>query len=487
MARRLILGIDVGTTSVKAGLLDDAGRMVASFAEGYPTARPGRGVVEQDPHDWTRAIDRALAQFADHAGQIKAIGLCSQVNTHVFVGADGAPLMPAMVWQDGRASAEAAELDARVSVDQKLKWWGAPMPIDASHALSRMLWVHRARPQVWDATRHVLLPKDYCIAHLTGEVSTDPLSNIGLVDGDLAYIPDVFELVPGASERMAPLVPVTALAGRVRSGPLAGCPVVSGTMDAWAGLVGAGGARAGSTVYLSGTSEIMGISSPTVVPTPGAIVFPSNDGLRLHAAPTQSGGDAARWFAEAVGLTLDQISDLVAQCPRRDGTPLFLPQLEGERAPLWNADLRGAFLGLSRQTATGDMARAVFEGVALSARHGLEVLQASADTVSAHITCAGGGFRSAPWAQIRADVLGVELRLMAALEPGVLGAATIAAVGAGDYANLDEAQGALAQTGRVFTPDDRAHATYAQLFEVYKDAITTNEGLTRRLTGIASA
>lgn len=482
MARRLILGLDVGTTSVKAGLLDTDGRQVAAFSQRYPTTRGPAGVVEQDPRDWTRLIDAAIAQFvADGFGpDIAAIGLTSQVNTHVFVGADGAPLMPAIVWQDTRAGAEALALDARVSEAQKIAWWGAPMPIDASHALSRMAWVSQQAPAVWDETAQVLLPKDYCIAHLTGEISTDPLSAIGLVDGDLQYIPEVLALVPGAAEKMAPLVAVTDVAGTAR-GALAGRPVASGTMDAWAGLVGAGGAHDGSSVYLSGTSEILGISSKTVVPTPGVIVFPQSASIRLHAAPTQSGGDAAAWFADVAGISLDDMSELAGAATT---SALFLPQLEGERAPLWDGDLRAAFFGVSRQTSQADMARAVFEGVAFSARHGLEVLQASADVHSDTITCGGGGFRSDVWAQIRADVLGVELRVLDATEPGVLGAATIAAISAGDYSDAVQAQAALARFGRVFTPDAKAHARASGRFTVYKDAIGQIAGLTARLARI---
>ncbi|MEM7488006.1 MAG: FGGY family carbohydrate kinase [Pseudomonadota bacterium] len=487
MAGGLILGIDVGTTSVKAGLVDEGGRVVAAFADGYETARRPGGVVEQDPRDWLRLVDRAIAAFADRAGEIAAVGLCSQVNTHAFLDADGAPLIPAIVWQDGRAHAEAAELDARVDPADKIAWWGAPMPIDASHALSRMEWVSRHRPEVWDATRWVMLPKDVCLLHLTGEAVTDPLSNIGLVDGDLRYIPEVLGLVPGAAERMAPLAPVTEVVGRMRpGGPLAGVPVVAGTMDAWAGLVGTGAARPGSSVYLSGTSEILGIASPQVVPTPGAVVFPISDGIRLHAAPTQSGGDAARWFAETASMSLDEMSDQVAATPRSDATPLFLPQLEGERAPLWDASLRGAFLGMTRRTKRGDLARAVFEGVALSARHALETLQASAATVSDHVACGGGGFRSAAWTQVRADVLGVPLRPLAAGEPGVLGAATIAAVGTGRFAAFEEAQGALARYGPTVHPRPEARARCDALFEIYVEAVAANAGLGRRLTDVGS-
>lgn len=482
MAQRLTLGIDVGTTSVKAGVIDAGGRMLAQFAQDYRTTRSGAQIVEQDPGDWLALIDKALAAFAPY--QVAAIGLTSQVNTHVFVGKDGTALMPAIVWQDGRAGSEAASLDAQVTPQQKLAWWGAPMPIDASHACSRMAWVARHRPDIWEVTRYVMLPKDYCLFRLTGEVTTDPLSNIGLVDSDLNYIPQVLDLVSGAAGRVAPLVPICQIVGRVQDGPFKGVPVVSGTMDAWAGLVGTGGARDRTTVYLSGTSEIMGISSHEVVPTPGAIVFPKCEGVRLHAAPTQSGGDAKVWFAQANGLSLDRMTGLVAGSARSDATPLFLPQLQGERAPLWDADLRAAFLGVSRQTGQADLARAVYEGVAMSARMALETLQSSAHVISDRIACGGGGFQSAPWNQIRADVMGVALDVLAAKEPGIFGAAAMAAIGVGDYLGFEEAYDALAVFDRTFVPDPQMHRLYTDLYGVYQEAIATNADLGKRLARV---
>jgi xylulokinase len=479
MADRLTLGIDVGTTSVKAGIINADGQIIARFAQNYPTMRHGADVVEQDPDHWVRLIDQAMAAFADH--KITAIGLTSQVNTHVFVGHDDAPLMPAITWQDGRAGAQAAILDAQVTPEQKQDWWGAPMPIDASHACARMAWVAHHRPDLWAQTKWVMLPKDYCLLKLTGTATTDPISNIGLVDSDLEYIPQVLALVDGAAVRAAPLVPVCEAVGTVRQGPFAGVPVVSGAMDAWAGLVGTGGARDRTTVYLSGTSEILGISSREVVPTPGAIVFPQCAGIRLHAAPTQSGGDAKMWFAQAGGLTLDAMSELVGARPRTAATPLFLPQLQGERAPLWDADLRAAFLGVSRQTDRTDLARAVYEGVAMSARMALETLQASANVISDSIACGGGGFQSDAWNQIRADVLGVELRVLAAKEPGILGAATMAAISAGVFSDFEQAYDALAVFDRTYVPNAALQGKYEDLFGLYKDAIAVNAELGKRI------
>lgn len=479
MGAARIIGIDVGTTSVKAAVLDGTGHVHAKFSETYPTQRRAGQIVEQDPDDWVRLIDAALDEFASYSAT--AIGLCSQVNTHVFVGADGTALCPAILWQDGRAAGEAAVLDAQVTAAQKHKWWGAPMPIDASHAVARMAWMAKHRPDIWDKTRWVMLPKDYCMLKLTGAASTDPLSNIGLVDNDLKYIAEVLALLPGASDRVSPLIGITDTAGYLKTGPHKGTPVVSGTMDAWAGVVGAGGAKGRSTVYLSGTSEILGISSNVVVSTPGAIVFPKAAGIRVHAAPTQNGGDAAMWFAQSTGITLDEMSAMVVATPRSAATPLFLPQLEGERAPLWDADLRGAFLGVSRQTQLPDFARAVFEGVAFAARHALETLKASADVDSDVISCGGGGFKSLQWAQIRADVLGTPLQTLAFGEPGVAGAVTLAAIGSGLFADFEDASAALINYDTTYQPDGAQTAIYDAVFDVYKDAITANASVAKRL------
>lgn len=483
MVRRHILGIDVGTTSVKAGVIDETGQSVAQFAKTYPTRRTATGFVEQNPEDWVALIAEAMAAFATY--DIAAIGLTSQVNSHVFVDQQGAALLPAIVWQDGRAAPEAALLDAQVPLSQKMDWWGAPMPIDASHACSRMAWVAAHRPDIWEKTCYVMLPKDYCLFKLTGQLATDPISNIGLVGNHLNYIPQVFDLVVGSADMALPLAPMCQIIGHVQSGPFAGIPVVCGTMDAWAGLVGTGGAKDRSTVYLSGTSEILGISSQKIVPTQGAIVFPLAENIRMHAAPTQSGGDAKLWFAQAHNISLDDMSALVAGSKRQAATPLFLPQLQGERAPLWDADLRAAFLGVSRQTGQPDFARAVYEGVAMAARMALETLQASADVIGDRVTCGGGGFRSRPWNQIRADVLGVELQVLAAKEPGVLGAATMAAIGIGHFADFADAFGALASFDQVYSPNPLHRALYDDLFGLYREAISLNADLGKRLSRLS--
>ena len=474
------LGIDLGTTAVKAAVLTEAGACLGRFGQGYPTRRPGPGMVEQDPADWMRLIGQALQQFA---GLGVGFGcLSSQVNTHVFVDAKGQALAPAILWQDTRAVAEAAELDALLSHDQKMAWLGAPIPVDASHPLARMLWMARHRPGVWAATAQVLLPKDYCLLQLTGRVVTDPLANVGLVGPDLRFVPQILDLVPGAAQRMAPLAGVTEVVGRIGAGfALAGVQMVNGTMDGWAGLFGAGCSHEGAGVWLSGTSEVLGICAGAVAATPGVVVFPQVGGLRLHAGPTQSGGASQMWFCQMAGISVEDLT--AGMLAARGATPLFLPQLAGERAPLWDASLRGAFLGLEAGMATLDLGRAVLEGVALSARHVLGALQTSGGVVDG-LTCGGGGFQSEPWGQMRADVVGLPLTRLAVNEPAILGAVAMAMQGAGHIGSLAEAQQGLVQHDKVWQPDPDKRGLYDQLFGVYLEAVQANAAIGRKLTGI---
>lgn len=483
MARATLIGIDVGTGAVKAVLMDVEGNTLGTFARPYPTARPRPGHVEQDPQDWMAGLCAALGHFtgANDLSGLLGIGFCSQVNTHVFVDAGGEPLLPAFVWQDGRCSDDAAALDARITPAQKAAWFGGPMPIDASHALSRMAHVARLHPDLYARTRHVLLPKDYCSFKLTGEVATDPISSVGLVDGELRYLEDLIGLVPGARQKLATPRDFTHCVGRVRSGfSCAGAPVFVGVMDAWAGMFGVGVTRNHDAMYLSGTSEVLGIISPDRVATPGVIVFPSYRGITLHAAPTQAGGASLAWLSTLLARSADDLSTLVAATPVSASVPLFLPHLQGERAPLWDLKSRGVFARMDGATGAGELSRAVMEGVAFSARLAFEAVESSAGFVADHLNIGGGGARSDAWCQIRADALGKTLRRVRTLDAGTLGAAVIAGVGSGAVPSLETGVDRLVSFERAFEPNaglrDYYETKFGKYQELYADLKWFNEG-----------
>lgn len=462
----MFIGIDVGTTAVKAALFDHHGAVVRRFAEAYPTLRPEPGRAEQNAHDWTRLVCRALAQLGEGV-TVSAVGLCSQVNTHVFVDSGGEPLFTAATWQDTRSAAEAAALDAQIDAVHKLAWWGAPLPIDASHVLARMSHVARTAPEAWRKTAMVLAPKDFCLLHLTGRAVADPMTNFGILDQSLQLIEPLLDLMPGAAERLPPLGGFTTLAGHIREGlPCTGVPVITGAMDAWSGLIGAGVLQDGQGLYLSGTSEILGIVSRQRHPAAGVIAFAECEGINLHAGPTQSGGASAAWAAQILATDAEGLSTLAGQADLRH-VPLFLPHLDGERAPVWDAAARGAFMGLSAATGRAEMARAVLEGVAYSARLVFDRLEQSAGRAADVIHHAGGGSASGLWCQIRADVLGKPIRRTAMHDAGVLGAAVMAAVGCGAFTSLAEASARLVKFDARFMPDGKAATRHAQRFAAY--------------------
>lgn len=467
--RDLFLGVDVGTTSIKGGLFDIAGRALAHVGRPYPTARPAPGIVEQDPHDWSNGVTAVMDELltGGRAERVAAVGLCSQVNTDVFVDIAGQPVAPAISWQDNRAAAQAGELDSGISAAEKHDWWGAPMPVGASHVLARMRWMAQERPELYDRTRYVLTPKDYCLRALAGVVVSDPMSNFFVVGRDLGYVEPLIARVTGAAERLPPLKFFTDIVGEIGLGSTGlRAPVVAGTMDAWSGVFGAGVCEAGRGVYISGTSEILALAGARIG-APGIVTFPDAAGLTLHAGPTQTGGDALRWWGEAVGRDVAGVI-AAAEAADRTGRPiLFLPHLEGERAPLWDAALRGAFIGIDGQAKAPDFALAVMEGVALSARLLLASLETAAGAAVPRLFHAGGGAHSDLWAQIRADCLGRPLDRVAYLDVGCLGAAIMAAVGVGAHPSLAEAVRAMTRIERTFEPDVSMKPRYDALYDTY--------------------
>lgn len=469
MAEPCLIGIDVGTTAIKAVLIDARGRRLAHFSRPVAMSRPAPGLAEQDPDVWAEGVVAALASFeADHdLGGLAGIGICSQVNTHVFVDGEGQALLPAITWQDTRCAPDAAALEQRITPEQKIAWLGAPIPIDASNALARMAHVHRRHPDAYARTRHVLLPKDFCVMRLTGEVRTDPVSSVGLV-GPAGYVDGLLDLVPGARALLPPLAKFDDVAGRVRAGlPCAGTPVVTGAMDAWGGMFGIGVVQDRDAMYQSGTSEVPGIISSRVTPTPGVIVFPAYEGIVVHAAPTQSGGAALSWLGSILGRSLDDVSALAAATAPSDAVPHFLPHLQGERAPLWDAASRGVFARMDSRAGTGEMVRSVMEGVAFSARLAFDALRQSAGPVVG-ANLGGGGAQSDVWCQIRADALGFPLRRTAISDSAALGAAILAGLGAGLMQSLPQAVNDLVRFDRTFEPDPSLQAYYDDRFGHYR-------------------
>lgn len=471
--QRYVLGIDLGTTSLKGVLFAADGELVAHHATHYPTSRHGDGRVEQDARDWLAAfwtvVDALIVGRAP--GDIVAIGICSQVNTYVFVDAEGAPLAPAIVWQDGRASHEAARLDGLVTDEQRQRWWGSGMAISASHMLPNMAFMASRRPDIWARTEKVLSPKDFLLRQLTGQWTADPLAAFDHVDRNGDYIDDLIALVSGAARRLAPLSSYRSVAGRLAHPKLPGCTamVVTGTMDAFGCLFGSGAARPGEGSYISGTSEIIALIGDRPGGAAGIVSFAPVDGWHVQAGPTQSGGDTLRWLAALLGMTHGMALDLAGQADRTGdaGRLLFLPHLEGERAPFWDPQARGSLLGMTSKDGAPEIALAALEGVALSAALIFDRASDAAGGRPDALYIGGTGNSSDLWAQIRADVLEVPLHRVECLDTGSVGAAIMASIGAGLQASVAEASRRFVRVEQRFLPDPARSKRYRAMKQRY--------------------
>ena len=479
MTRAAALGFDVGTSAVKAGLLwlDDDEPMLTAVRP-YPSARPRPGWVEQDPADWIAAMARCWSELVAVAGdvELRSVGLCSQVNTHLFVDADLQPLLPAITWQDVRAAAA-----------------GAGLGRDASFSLSRLAWLEQAHPDTRAAVDRLLLPKDFCLAVLTGELASDPLSAVGLVDDEGAYRPEVLALVDGASELLPPLRAFDGPLGTTMAGNPVGLPpdvpVAVGTMDAWGSIFGSGLVRPGRAMDLAGTSEVVAVASASAsaTPTAGVISFLPVRGLHLHAGPTQAGGAALEWVAGLLSASVPEALQLASSGLRDRRSIVFLPHLEGERAPYWNPDARGVFLGLTSQTRPEHLALAVLEGVAMAVRMLVVACAGAGEVEVSRVRVCGGGARSRLWNRLKAAALQRPVDVLETVDAGVHGAALLGMVAAGlapDITGLAEERVRVAES---IDPESDLSARLGELYGVYVDSYRALEPIFPRLAPSGSA
>ncbi|MEV6901220.1 FGGY-family carbohydrate kinase [Amycolatopsis sp. NPDC051372] len=465
---QVVLGIDIGTTAVKVAAFGTDGRARAVHSVAYPITRPRPGWAEQDPEDWWRAtvtaINTVLAELPEIV--IRAAGIVSQVNTHLLVKQDLTPLTPAVIWQDQRCADIARELDTRFTPEDKVRIWGGPVALDASFVGARAAWFAEHEPDKWARARWILSPKDFIGARLTGRVATDKLSGVRIA-GARGYLPEAVALVDGLGERLPELLEPETPLGPAKQ--LEGAPVVVGTMDAFGAVFGTRTTEPGRGMISCGTSLVVAGASRHRATQQGIVTFPPRGDLYVHAGPTQAAGEAVRWWAQASGQTVPEVFTTAA-----DGAAgiVFTPYLQGERAPLWDADVRGSFLGLSSSATRADLSRAVLTGVAFSARHVLEQVEQACGFRLPTLTFSGGGARSDLWTQLHADVLGRPIERLRVHDSAALGAALLGAVGVGLQPDVETAAAATVAVERVFEPQ----TDVTRLYEAYR---ASYEGLAK--------
>jgi xylulokinase len=438
------LGIDIGTSGVKAVLLDAAGTVVGQSGAPLAISHPHPLWSEQAPEDWWNATSAAIQELRrDHdLLGVRGIGLSGQMHGAVLLDEADRVLRPAILWNDGRAQPECAMLDAAEprarAITGNLAMPGFTAP--------KLLWVQRHEPATFARTRLVLLPKDWLRLCMTGEAISDMSDAAGTLWLDVAarrWSPPMLAAT-GLDERHMPaLVEGTDVAGHLRNdvagdwGLRPGVPVAGGGGDNAAGAVGIGCIAPGQAFVSLGTSGVVFVADAGFLPDPDRAVH-----AFCHCLPRTwhrmsvilSAAGSLAWLARITGAgdEASLLAELAAEGIASDGRLIFLPYLSGERTPHNDAQASGVFFGLRSAHGRADLTRAVLEGVAFALADGLDALEARGGRIDS-LVAIGGGTRSDLWLRVLASVLDRPLRTVRGGEVGpALGAARLARIACGD-------------------------------------------------------
>ena len=438
----MFLGLDLGTSAVKAVLVDGEQRVVAQASAPLTVQRPHPLWSEHDPEAWWRAAGEAVAALRATHGQalaaVRGIGLSGQMHGAVLLDTADRVLRPAILWNDGRAGAECAELERRAprlhAIAGNLAMPGFTAP--------KLLWVRAHEPDVFAATARVLLPKDWLRLRLTGEhvaEMSDASGTLWLDVARRAWSPELLAATGLDASAMPRLVEGSEASGALRADVAAawgvppGVVVAGGGGDNAAGAVGVGVVRPGDAFLSLGTSGVYFVAGDRFAPAPETAVH-----AFCHCLPRTwhqmsvilSAASCLSWLAAATGAADEATLLAEAELADRDPRVVFLPYLSGERTPHNDPDATGAFVGLTHATSRGDLTRAVLEGVAFALADGQDALLASGTAIGA-VSVIGGGARSRFWGRILASALDRPLQYHAAAEIGpAFGAARLARLAA---------------------------------------------------------
>lgn len=462
-----LVGVDVGTSSVKGLALDADGTVLARASRSYPVATPQPGSAEQDPELWWEAAQAVLAEL--DAPTADGIGLSGQMHGLVALDAGGRPLRPAILWNDARTGAQCAEIERRVGAERLVQLTGNRAL--AGFTAPKLLWMAQEEPQLYGRISAVLLPKDHVRLRLTGERASDVADLSGTLLLDVAArdwsgeLLDALEIPRDWLPRVLESPEVSGVAytggggfagaagGRLnRAG---GVPVAAGAGDQAAGALGVGALGGGDPLSL-----VLGTSG---------VVFGGEDAYRYdpagrvhafcHALPGRwqtmgvvlSAGGALAWLQQAFGaVPIETLLAEAAEVPPGAEGALFAPYLAGERTPHADPDVRGGFAGLALHHGRSHLTRALLEGVAFALRDCRELVDPQRRHALARVS--GGGAASPLWLEIVASVLDLPLETCAVTEGAAHGAALLGGVAGGVFADVPAAVRATVRGDRVTEP-----------------------------------
>ena len=493
-----VIGVDLGTSGTKTVLFSVEGKAIASKTVEYPLYQPHNGWAEQEPSDWWRAASSSMKEVISKSGinpkNIKGIGISGQMHGLVMLDSSGTVLRRSIIWCDQRTSAECEEITNKLGASRLIELTANPAL--TGFTASKILWVRKHEPEIYERCAHILLPKDYVRYMLTGEFATEvsDASGMQLLDvPNRCWSSEVLSKLEIDKSLLANVYESPEITGKVSAqaaefcGVLCGTPVVGGAGDNAAAAVGSGTVHDGIAFTTLGTSGVVFAHTDKLLIDPKGRVHTfccAVPGAWHVMGVTQAAGLSLKWFRDnfcdaeimtAKGMNVDPYFLLDKQAERIPiGAErlLYLPYLMGERTPHLDPNCRGAFIGLSAMHTRQHMLRAVMEGVVFSQRDSVEVLCEMGIKINDMLACGGGG-TSPLWRQMLSDVYGCPVKTIVNKEGPALGVAILAAVGTGVYASVQEACKELIKTNSAQNPIPENSKEYEKFYKIYKSLYPT--------------
>ena len=476
----MLLGIDVGTSSIKGMVMEEDGKILAVCARNYDVSFPRANQAEQDPRMWWEGLCQVMEELGEKCPKMKenlrGIGLSGQMHGLVAIDKEGTPVRPAIIWMDQRATKELEEINEKIPTQKQGEIFHNR--VFNGFALPSLLWVKQEEPEVYEKIDKIFQPKDYIRYCMTGEAGTEEsdssaalLMNVGKRDWaweELELLEIRRDILPSLGKSWEIAGRVTEKAGK-ELGIRGGIPVVYGAGDQQAQSIGNGAVREGLLISNIGTGAQVSCYSKKdrydKELRTHTFCHGIPDGYTIYGAML-SGGMSLKWMKNNIlqAESFDQLSAMASEtAPGSEGV-IFLPYLSGERTPLMNPRARGMFFGLSIDQDRRHLTRAVMEGVTYALKSSLDILQGMGID-GKWILASGGAAQSPVWLQIQADILEKEVQVCKVKEQACLGACILAGVGCGIYADIEQAcEKLVSYEDKIYLPTQKNQSIYREQY-----------------------
>lgn len=492
-----LMGIDLGTSSLKVVIIDEEGNRKIQCAEGYKFDSPFSGFAEQDVAVWwgtcCRTVRKALSLLDDSPSEIVGLGFSGQMHGAVFLDKDLVPIRPAILHYDARSGEQVKRINSVLGVDVIKNL--VLNPIYTGFLLPSLMWVRENEPMNYSKIRHVLLPKDYLKFMFTGKVTSDysdasaslvfDIENLRWSEKVLGLLDIPADIFPDCSETSCAIGKITKRAADA-TGLTEGTIVVNGGADQIMQAIGNGAVKLGmATVNIGSSGQVCFQSNrPVKNPRLSTNTFCGHEkGKWITMGATMSAGLSLKWFTSLFGnADYDELDYEVGQIEPGSGGIIFLPYLNGERTPHINPNLSGLFVGINAETNKYQMARSVMEGVAYSLMQCIEVC-GELGLTSTELIASGGGASSAVWLQIQADIYGIPLKVSTFPQQAGLGAAIAAGVGVGIYQSIEEGCNRVVKYhDQTYLPNKECHNMYQEYYKLFKETYEASKSVIEKVT-----